>query len=231
MAKTIKIMCTGELEIDFHKLKDLQLMNDGKSLKKTDDSKIKKLAKSISEHGIVNNLQIWKNGKDIYCFDAHHRKLAFELLESESWVIPLLPATRSLAKTKKEAKRLLILKESSNSWIDTDVITDFLSEIDFNLEDAESVIEIPDFDFMPSKKRKKNIDEKYTDENCELPIVPEFFENHQCFIIVTHNKIDENFIRETLNLSGNRISKSGDKKIRKSNVIEVEELRQLWKDK
>ena len=111
----LKIMCTGEIEVDFHQLKDLQLTESGKSLKATNPEKIEKLSKSLKEYGIVNNLQIWKDGSDLYCFDAHHRKKALLKLESEGLEIPLLPATRCLAKNIKEAKKLLILKESSNS--------------------------------------------------------------------------------------------------------------------
>ena len=36
----LKIMCTGEIEVDWRELKELQLLDDGRSLKKTDDDKI-----------------------------------------------------------------------------------------------------------------------------------------------------------------------------------------------
>lgn len=166
MAEKLKIMCTGEIEIDFHDLKDLQLTKSGKSLKVTSQDKIDKLAKSLKKYGIINNLQIWKDDNDIYCFDAHHRKKALLQLEKEGLKIPLLPATRCLVKTKKEAKKLLILKESTNSWIDTDVIKDFLSEIDFGIEEAQGLIEIPDFDW-PGKENKNDPD-KLPDEPKEI---------------------------------------------------------------
>ncbi len=142
--KQLKILCTGEIKIDFHELKDLQILSDGRSLKKTDSSRIDKLAKSLSEYGIVNNLQVWKYGEDMYCFDAHHRKKALMRLESEGVEIPLLPATRCLAKTKKEAKKLLLLKESNASWVDPEAIGDFLTEIDFEFEDAGNFLDFDD---------------------------------------------------------------------------------------
>ena len=150
----LKIMCTGEILVDFHNLKDLQLTKDGRSLKATSKEKIDKLAKSLQQYGIVNNLQVWKDGEDIYCFDAHHRKKALSQLESEGLEIPLLPATRCLAETIEEAKKLLILKESSNSWVDTGVIEDFLSEISFDTEEAHNLIEIPDFEWPVEKIEK-----------------------------------------------------------------------------
>jgi hypothetical protein len=71
---------------------------------------------------------------------------------------------------------------------------------------------------------------QYNDSNCEMPIVPEFFEKHECFIIPVHNEIDENFIRDIFNLNENHISASGDKKVRKTNVIKLESIRQ-WSAK
>ncbi len=164
----LKIMCTGEIEVDFHDLLDLQLTESGKSLKSTSQEKIDKLAKSLKEYGIVNNLQIWTDGDKIYCFDAHHRKKAFIKLEKEGLEIPLLPATRCLAKTIKEAKRLLILKESSHSWINDDVVKDYLSEINFDIDEAKSLIEIPDFDwpdeYTTSKEDTDKALEKFSDK-------------------------------------------------------------------
>ena len=150
----LKIMCTGEILVDFHQLKDLQLTESGKSLKATSKEKIDKLAVSLKEYGIVNNLQVWIDGDDIYCFDAHHRKKALSQLENEGLEIPLLPATRCLAETITEAKKLLFLKESSNSWIDTNVIKDYLADIDFDIEEARSMIEIPDFNWPEEKGNK-----------------------------------------------------------------------------
>ncbi len=154
----LKIMCTGEILVDFHHLKDLQLTEDGRNLKATSQEKIDKLAKSLQQYGIVNNLQVWKDGEDIYCFDAHHRKKALSQLENEGLEIPLLPATRCLAETIEEAKKLLILKESSHSWVDVSVIEDYLAEINFNIKEAHGLIEIPDFEI--DVKQTKSIGEK-----------------------------------------------------------------------
>jgi len=160
--ETLKIMCTGEIQVDFHDLIDLQMTESGKSLKKTDDGKINKLAKSLREYGIINNLQVWIHDDKIYCFDAHHRKIALYQLEREGMKIPLLPATRCLAKDFNEAKKLLLLKESKNSWIDVDAIDDFLADIDFGIDEAKVVIEIPDFEWTEDRF------EKLTEKEIEL---------------------------------------------------------------
>lgn len=166
----LKIMCTGEILVDFHQLKDLQLTEDGRSLKATSQEKIDKLAKSLKEYGIVNNLQVWKDGDDVYCFDAHHRKKALAQLESDGLEIPLLPATRCLAETIEEAKKLLILKESSHSWVDVDVIKDYLAEIAFDIEEAQSLIEIPNFEWLEDKMENKNDPDKLPDEPVRVVI-------------------------------------------------------------
>ena len=73
----------------------------------------------------------------------------------------------------------------------------------------------------------KDAMEIYTDDTCSLPIVPQMSEHHECFVIVTHNKIDEGFVREIFGLNQNYIAESGDGKVRKTNVIDVESLRKI----
>lgn len=65
------------------------------------------------------------------------------------------------------------------------------------------------------------------DSNCEMPIVPDFFERHECFVIPVHNAIDEGFIRDLFGLNQIYRSASGDGKERKTNVISVDKLRKL----
>nr|DAX20120.1 MAG TPA: ParB protein [Caudoviricetes sp.] len=69
----------------------------------------------------------------------------------------------------------------------------------------------------------------YNDTNCEMPIVPDFFESHECFIIPVHNSIDEGFVRDLFGLNEIYRSASGDGKERKTNVVSVEKLRSLVK--
>lgn len=152
----IKIKCTGEKNIDWHKLKDLQLTEDGRSLKATDKNKIEKLAVSIATFGVVNNLQIWESPDgDYYCFDAHHRKKAFELIEEAGIKIPEIPATRCLAETKDEAKKLLLVKETKSSWVDVEVVGDYIKEIGMDIEIVESTIDLLEFEWSDVEKLNK----------------------------------------------------------------------------
>lgn len=164
----LKVMCTGEILVDWKELADLQLLESGRSLKLTDDKKIMKLAKSLLNFGIVNNLQVWiDEDKQVFCFDAHHRKKALAILAEIGLEIPRLPATRCLASTKIEAKKLLILKESRTSWIDSEVVADYLKEVNLSYEMVSSTIDLPEFtweDVLPTEEKKKEDDKKKDDK-------------------------------------------------------------------
>ncbi len=160
----LKILCTGELTVDYRELLELQILEDGRNLKETDDEKILKLAESLLRFGIVNNLQVWfDQERNCYCFDAHHRKKALALLEQVGVKIPDLPATRCLSENKNEAKKLLLVKESRSSWVNVKVLPDYLQEINFNFKIAERVIDLPDFSWE-EVKRETDSDESKDDQ-------------------------------------------------------------------
>ena len=87
-------------------------------------------------------------------------------------------------------------------------------------------------DVANATEREDDFEEEfnsYNDTNCEMPIVPDFFESHECFIIPVHNSIDEGFVRDLFGLNEIYRSASGDGKERKTNVVSVEKLRSLVK--
>jgi DNA modification methylase len=144
-ADSLKVLCDGAFLVDWRKLLDLQTLDDGRSLKDTDDEKILRLAESLLRFGIVNNLQVWFDENDeCYCFDAHHRRKAFELLNEIGVEIPPLPSTRCLASSKVEAMRLLLVKESKSSWVNYKVVPDYLQQTGFSFKIASRVIDLPE---------------------------------------------------------------------------------------
>jgi site-specific DNA-methyltransferase (adenine-specific)/modification methylase len=145
----LTVMCTGEIDVDWRELRELQFTDDGRSLKRTDDGKILKLAESLLRFGIINNLQVWVDeaGAEVFCFDAHHRKKALLVLEEIGLEIPSLPATRCLARDILEAKKLLLLKESRTSWVDVEVIPDYLKDIGFDFSVASATIDLPELNW------------------------------------------------------------------------------------
>jgi DNA modification methylase len=173
-ADRLKIMCTGELEVDWRVLRELQTMSDGRSLKKTDDGKILRLAESLLRFGMVNNLQIWSDGDgEIYCFDAHHRRRAFAILDEIGLDIPALPATRCLAEDDTAARKLLIIKESRSSWIDVNVVPDYMREIGFDFEIASAVIDFPEFEWGDIADEY----EEQREKNEKSDVVPEVLDD------------------------------------------------------
>lgn len=150
----LKIMCTGSEFIDYKELKDLQ----GR-LKSTDKNKIERLAKSLKKFGLVNPLQIWRDGKDNYCFDAHHRKKALKILEDDNFEIPLLPVTNCLAKNIKEAKTLLLAKESKYSFVELQGLEDYVKDIDLSLDFVSDNFDLIDLDFEQTEDEENDIND------------------------------------------------------------------------
>ena len=122
-----------------------------------------------------------------------------------------------------------------NSDFDLDILKKELEELEtenidlsltgFDFNEIDDLFEIEDVEKKESESFEDEI-KKYNDENCKFPIVPDFFENHECFIIPVHNKIDEAFIRDFFDLNENHESSSNDKKIRKTNVINIDKVRE-----
>jgi len=172
--KQLKIMCTGEILVNWNKLQDLQITADGRSLKRTDENKILMLAESMARFGIVNNLQVWVDDKGIpYCFDAHHRKKAFSVLNAHGIIIPELPATRCLAESKDEAKKLLFIKESRSSWVDIEVVPDYIKEIGLSVEIASATVDVPELIWDDLKKEEEpetSGDDEYSSATLEKPV-------------------------------------------------------------
>jgi hypothetical protein len=64
----------------------------------------------------------------------------------------------------------------------------------------------------------------------KMAIVPQYCEEYEAFIIVCTNSIDEAFMRQALDLNG--IAQSYvDSKIRRANILTVEQFKQLWESR
>ena len=96
-------------------------------------------------------------------------------------------------------------------------------EVDYDIN-VDSPLDVDDGDITFEEEFNS-----ITDEDAKLPIVPKFTEKHECFVITVDNKIDEAYIRDKFGLDENYVSDSGDGKIRKTNVISIDKIRDLWK--
>lgn len=197
------------------------------------ESQIKQIAKSIEKFGFNDPIAIDQNNVII---EGHGRLKASKLLKLKK--IPVLKLNH-LTESQKKAYILAHNKLTTNTGYDQDILS---KEIESIIESSEiSAIDLEsigiDFESITQelekeeKKQKTFEDEanEYNDQNCKMPIVPNFFEKHECFLIPVHNEIDEKFIRDFFDLNENYKSNSGDGKVRKTNVISLEKIRCLAK--
>ena len=77
---------------------------------------------------------------------------------------------------------------------------------------------LPEEDFKAELEKIKN-------EDAPMPIVAEFMEDHEYFVIACDNSIDVEFIRNVFGLNTNFASKDG--KQRKSNVLTANDIRRM----
>jgi len=174
------------------------------------DDKFKKLAKSIKEFPQMLELRPIVVDEDNIVLGGNMR-----LKACIAAGIKDVPVTIAKNFTEEQKKEFIIKDNISGGEWDWDMLA---NEWDIGLLD-EWGLDMPKFD-MP----KLDIDD-YNDENCEMPIVPKFLEHYECFVIPISNTIDEQFIRDVFNLNENYIAESGDKKIRKTNLIDVNLVR------
>lgn len=94
--------------------------------------------------------------------------------------------------TEDEQKRFVISDNSSFGEWDFDILANEFEPkdlIDWGLD------EVPDID-----KDQKAIDDKYTNENAEYPIVPEFDEKHNAVVIICRTETELAMVKTKLKL-------------------------------
>ena len=73
-----------------------------------DNKKFNDLKQSLINDGLPLGFHIWKDDKsNIFIIDGHHRQLALKALRNESYFIDKIPCTPVIAKTRKEAAKML----------------------------------------------------------------------------------------------------------------------------
>lgn len=185
------------------------------------DAAVEKIAVSLKTYGWQQPIVVDNAGIIIAGHTRH--KAALKLGYKKC---PVHVASK-LSKKQIIAYRIADNKTSEFATWDEDILLEEIKKLD----GADFDISLTGFereDFKLDSIEDIEIEENYDDTNCEMPIVPDFFESHQCFVVVAHNEIDVNFVREIFELTQNHKSNSGDKKVRKTNVISVEKLRELW---
>ena len=137
------------------------------NLKKTEPHKLQKLANSLCENGFSMNFYVWEKDGQIYIIDGHSRQEVLQLLESGA-IYPKDPSGKEYQvtipdkfpcsflhlKNKAEAKKAVLIYNSKYKSIDSDILSEWVS--DLSLDELKSQIEIPelnlDFDIEKDEK-------------------------------------------------------------------------------
>lgn len=234
------------------KIKITDLVQDNKNFNKGTDIGASILEKSIEKFGAGRSVLIDKNNRLIAGNKSTQKMIESgikDLVIVESDGSKLIAVKRTdIDLDTPEGREMALADNASaraNIVFDLDVVeaelgetvvkeyhvADMTNSIDESVVMSE-VIEVPEEEL----EKREVVDDfeekfnKYNDENCKLPIVPDFFETHECFLIPIDNEIDEKFIRDIFDLNEKHVAKSKDGKIIKTNVISIEKLKK-WASK
>lgn len=203
-------------------MKITELTIDARNPYPATDPEIKDLVNSIKEFPeMMKYRPIIYDPKTMTPIAGNKRLRALQLLKfeeiPEGWAISAEDLTEAQKKRFKIADNI-----NFGSW-DLDIVME-----DYNEEDAKSWgIDIPD-----QKKNPRTFQEKFngiTDEDAKMPIVPNFMEDYNAFIIVTKNEVDEIFVRNLFKITEPTHDNETGLSKRKTNVISVEMIKEALK--
>ena len=146
------------IKTEFVEWKKLKLFQP-KNLKTISKKQLDKLKTSLKNNGFKAPFYVWQENKErLWCLDGHTRIPVLKLLEEEGCNIPdELPANFIDCRDKKEAKKTILIYNSSYANINKDEMFDFVS--DLNLEELNFEIDMPSIDFNVEKEEKTEIPE------------------------------------------------------------------------
>ena len=201
---------------------------------------IEKLARVIERFGF--RVPVLVDEKNVL-IAGHGRLLAAQKLELKT-----IPAIRAKGLTPDQVKEYRIadnkLAELS-TWDYTAMAHDFtLAELetlapDMGLSETDLEAFMDAAALTPEEARAAadqaardgRFDQNMTGPvNPKMAIVPQYLETYEAFIIVCQNQIDEVFMREALGLE--ELQKSYiDKKVRRANILTVEQFKEKWESR
>lgn len=181
---------------------------------KIDSVKLNRLKEKIESLGIFEIPTIDVNN-DLLTFNKRYHILVSVGRSNEE--IDVRVPDRALTET--ERKQIIINSNVHEGEWDRKVLEDVFADIDI-----ESLgIDTSDWDLPEDLKEAEDKPEP------SYPIVQEFSEKHDAFIIVSNNEIDSNFIKEVLQLEQMKDYKST--AVGQSQVISADTFLKLWKSR
>ncbi len=123
----IRVTCKVSDFLPYDKIEPLQ-----GQLKKRSPEQIEKICRSIIKHGWAFPEFIWQHEGRNGCIDGHGRQVAIPRLIEMGYTIPLIPVVYIEAKTRAEAKELLLKCISKYGTVTEEGFAEFLDfECDF----------------------------------------------------------------------------------------------------
>jgi hypothetical protein len=202
------------------KVKELKI--DTRNPYPATDPEIKDLVNSIKEFPeMMKYRPIIYDPKTMTPIAGNKRLRALQILKYDE--IPEGWAISASDLTDAQKKRFKIADNVNHGAWDLDIVLE-----DYSEDEAKSWgIEIP-----KSKKKNATFQEKFngiTDDDAKMPIVPDFMEDYNAFIIVTKNEIDEIFIRNLFKIAEPTHDNQHGLSKRLTNVITVEMIKEALK--
>jgi len=220
-------------------IKTAELIPYARNAKLHSKEQVASIAASIQEFGFNNPVLI---DADNGIIAGHGRVMAAEKLGLEK-----VPCIRLNHLTENQKRAYIIadnrLAETGCSWSQEILLSevqaidwgefDNFNMQDLEIEDTEAYVE----EMISTREAEETLDDDITEEKGDsfekemadkqttgkAPIIPQYAEHHQAFVIVCDNKIDETYIRARLNLEEKKQSYK-DSDIRRANVISAKEF-------
>lgn len=166
----VRITCDVK---DWAALKDLNPIQG--DLKKISKKNYRRLKKSILDHGINAPFLVWQDGEKLWILDGHQRKTTLEKMggRKEYDVPHLLPIVKVQAESYADAKRQVLTMVSQYGSLTEEGFSDFLSDVDFDLQDIANDFKLPDFDIESYIEKHGSKDEGSGQSNGSEDEVPD----------------------------------------------------------
>lgn len=140
--KKLEINCSAK---DYLELDDI--INFQGELKDLSKANYKRLEKSISDNGFCSPFHIWEDKGKFYCLDGTQRTRVLITLRKKGWVIPKLPVTFIKAKTKKQAKKILLSLTSQYGNMTRQGLYQFMMDAELEMDEVEESFNFPEIEF------------------------------------------------------------------------------------
>lgn len=176
-------------------------------------SQKKQIKESLLKFGFVNPLVINTNADRNGVLVGGHQRLQIAK-EIGMKTVPIYEVDLTL----EEEKELNIRLNKNTAGWDWDALNQHFNDDDLSSWGFSTKKEIEDQVF---------ISEFENSDETEMPIVPEFNERYNAFIIICENEIDELNLRNILNLTETHKSNT-DSNTGKSNIITAKRLIEAW---